>query len=766
MIKTVEINTFFKFIKGVNMYKIYRFSISILLLILLCGTLFSQNDEYGTQAGNYVLSGLGLTPSNVNIINGSNFSNDTAGTIEAWVNQTTNSANTRTIISKGSGNAVSFLFGVSNLNKLLFRIGTTDFINTSGGTIPLNSWTHVAVTWSGKPNYKVKFYINGLPSGDSVVSSALWTLNNDPVKIGASQYFTGYVFNGIIDEVRYYNRSISQQRISGNRFVGLCDLQAPSGISITSSSHYAGLVSSWTFNQNGLIAYDYINSNNGFYSGSAVSSGPYHGQPLPYNFVLKYNGGSYDYVKVPTNTVFNQNTDGTFEFWIKPLSFGTEQIILSKGASTGTLSFMLGISISGNLYMGFGNYLAYNSTGQPLTLNQWNHVAITWTTVGTNFELRFYKNGIQNGSASTIVKNFLTNNDDLYIGNSQIYNLPLRGYLDELRLWHPALTLTQIITSMFVSGKTITSANLLANWGFDGTLNNYTSTTGINGSFENTGQNNLRFSGYMNDSIAGAYNANFASHSTVINRAITPNPMLTNYHISAPFTTIPDNNLTGISDTITVSNISGIISTAELFLAVDHTYIGDLMITVTSPNNRTRSLTNYNGGSGKNILSFFGDNFSNSVTGTSYLPPWGFIKPLSVFGDFSGSPANGKWRIRIVDGVSGDYGVLKGWGLKFDISTGNGNQSNIIPKEFNLYQNYPNPFNPSTSIKYDVPVQSELKISVFDISGREITVLANSVHNPGSYEIIFNTVNLSSGIYFLKFVSPKYNSVKKMILIK
>ncbi|MCU0371952.1 MAG: T9SS type A sorting domain-containing protein [Ignavibacteria bacterium] len=748
------------------MYKIYCFTVSVIFLFSFTGNLFSQTDEYGTQAGNFVLSGLGLTPSHVNVINGSNFGNDTAGTIEAWVNQTTNSANTRTIISKGSGNAVSFLFGISSTNRLIFRIGTTDFINANGGTVPLNSWTHVAVTWSGKPNYKVKFYINGSQSGDSVISAAVWTNNSDPVRIGASQYFTGYVFNGMLDEVRYYNRAISRERISGNRFIGLCDLQAPSGASINSSSHYAGLVSSWTFNQSGTIAYDYINSNNGFYSGSAVSSGPNHGQPLPYNFVLKFNGGAYDYVKVPSNATFNQNADGTFEFWIKPVSFGTEQIVLSKGASTGVLSFTIGISISGNLYMGFGNYLAYNSSGQPLTLNQWNHIAITWATVGSNFELRFYKNGMQNGSPSTIVKNFLTNNDDLYIGNSQIYNLPLRGYLDELRLWHLPLTSSSIKYAMFVSGKNLSNSNLLANWGFDGTLNNYTSTTGINGSFENTGQNNLRFSGYMNDSIPGAYNANFTSHSTVINRGITPNPMLTNYNISAPFTTIPDNNLTGISDTITVSNIPGMISSAELFLAVDHTYIGDLIITVTSPNNRTRSLTNYNGGSGKNILSFFGDNFPNSVTNTSYLPPWGFIKPLSVFGDFSGSPANGKWRIRIVDGVSGDNGVLKGWGLKFDISTGNGNQPNVIPKEFNLYQNYPNPFNPSTTIKYDVPLQSDLKISVFNISGREITVLANSVHNPGSYEIIFNAANLSSGVYFIKFESPKYNSVKKMILMK
>jgi hypothetical protein len=339
-------------------------------LFLFCGSINAQTDEYGTQGGNYVLSGLGLAPSYVNVINGMNFNNDTAGTIEAWVNQTSSSSNTRTIISKGSGSAVSFLFGINNSNKLMFRIGLTDYTNANGVTLPLNAWTHVAVTWSEKPNYKVKFYVNGIQSGDSVVSAASWNINNDVLRIGVSQYFTSYVFNGMLDEIRYYNMPVTQQRISGNRFTGLCDLQAPSGQSITSSSHYAGLVSSWTFNQNGPIAYDFIGSNNGFYTGSAVSSGPYHGQPLPYNFALKFGGGQYDYVKVPSNTTINQNTDGTFEFWIKPLSFGSEQIILSKGASTGMLTYIMGITVSGNLYMGFGNYIAVNSSGQQLTLKK------------------------------------------------------------------------------------------------------------------------------------------------------------------------------------------------------------------------------------------------------------------------------------------------------------------------------------------------------------------------------------------------------------
>ena len=90
----------------------------------------------------------------------------------------------------------------------------------------------------------------------------------------------------------------------------------------------------------------------------------------------------------------------------------------------------------------------------------------------------------------------------------------------------------------------------------------------------------------------------------------------------------------------------------------------------------------------------------------------------------------------------------------------------VLPTKFNLYQNYPNPFNPVTVIKYDIPENSNVKISVFDVTGREIKNLVNEAKVPGNYEVMFNGVSLASGVYYYKLEAGNFSDVKKLILLK
>ncbi|MBI5402443.1 MAG: T9SS type A sorting domain-containing protein [Ignavibacteriae bacterium] len=92
--------------------------------------------------------------------------------------------------------------------------------------------------------------------------------------------------------------------------------------------------------------------------------------------------------------------------------------------------------------------------------------------------------------------------------------------------------------------------------------------------------------------------------------------------------------------------------------------------------------------------------------------------------------------------------------------------SEVVPGKFLLYQNYPNPFNPKTNIKFDVAKTGNVSLMVYDIKGNEITTLINSKLSSGTYEIPFNSDNLSSGIYFYKLISDGFSETKKMILIK
>jgi len=91
----------------------------------------------------------------------------------------------------------------------------------------------------------------------------------------------------------------------------------------------------------------------------------------------------------------------------------------------------------------------------------------------------------------------------------------------------------------------------------------------------------------------------------------------------------------------------------------------------------------------------------------------------------------------------------------------------IIPSKFLLYQNYPNPFNPETTIEFDVPETKNIKITIYDIRGREMVTLVNSKYSPGKYTVAwFASSDYSSGIYFYKMTAGDYTETRRMVLLK
>ncbi len=95
-------------------------------------------------------------------------------------------------------------------------------------------------------------------------------------------------------------------------------------------------------------------------------------------------------------------------------------------------------------------------------------------------------------------------------------------------------------------------------------------------------------------------------------------------------------------------------------------------------------------------------------------------------------------------------------------------------ESYKLYNNYPNPFNPTTNITFDLPEVSFVSLKVYDVMGKEIETLVNENRQKGRHLVIFNAVNLASGIYYYKLVAIGSNplkdnnliNIKKMILLK
>ena len=106
-----------------------------------------------------------------------------------------------------------------------------------------------------------------------------------------------------------------------------------------------------------------------------------------------------------------------------------------------------------------------------------------------------------------------------------------------------------------------------------------------------------------------------------------------------------------------------------------------------------------------------------------------------------------------------------------NISLLGNNENRNIPKTFSLNQNYPNPFNPITTLRYDLPENSLVNITIYDMLGRQVKTLMDQTQDAGYKSVIWNATNeygnpVSVGIYLYQIQAGEYISIKKMVLLK
>jgi hypothetical protein len=161
-----------------------------------------------------------------------------------------------------------------------------------------------------------------------------------------------------------------------------------------------------------------------------------------------------------------------------------------------------------------------------------------------------------------------------------------------------------------------------------------------------------------------------------------------------------------------------------------------------------------------------GSTFTNFVVSSSPFTPTSSV----FFGDYTNiTAAHGIVRPIWARLQSGQLSI---WTAIVYYPVAIKNPSNEVPGSYGLFQNYPNPFNPSTTIKFDIPSEGKssvpVKLAVYDILGREISVLVNDDLAPGSYEYNWNASNYSSGVYFymLKTGDNSFSETRKMVLSK
>jgi hypothetical protein len=100
-----------------------------------------------------------------------------------------------------------------------------------------------------------------------------------------------------------------------------------------------------------------------------------------------------------------------------------------------------------------------------------------------------------------------------------------------------------------------------------------------------------------------------------------------------------------------------------------------------------------------------------------------------------------------------------------------GTEDEHLPTGFQLMPGYPNPFNPVTTIRYQLPTASDVRMTVYDILGREVNVLLHEQKNAGTYVLQWSGTNrfgqpVASGTYFVIMEALNFNQIQKVLLIK
>ncbi|TVP98714.1 MAG: T9SS C-terminal target domain-containing protein [Balneolaceae bacterium] len=92
--------------------------------------------------------------------------------------------------------------------------------------------------------------------------------------------------------------------------------------------------------------------------------------------------------------------------------------------------------------------------------------------------------------------------------------------------------------------------------------------------------------------------------------------------------------------------------------------------------------------------------------------------------------------------------------------------ASVVPGDFRLMQNYPNPFNSSTTIEYHLPEASNVRLTVYDVTGREVSVLVNERQSGGYHSVSWNASGFATGVYIFKLQAGEFSTTMKSVLIK
>ena len=142
--------------------------------------------------------------------------------------------------------------------------------------------------------------------------------------------------------------------------------------------------------------------------------------------------------------------------------------------------------------------------------------------------------------------------------------------------------------------------------------------------------------------------------------------------------------------------------------------------------------------------------------------------------DFAGEWAEGQWELWVSDQASGDTGTLHTWGLRiaFPPSTaGQGLLVSDVPARHFLAETRPNPFGQLTELRFGLPRGGRVELVLYDVTGRQVTVLASGEYPAGIHSIGWDGTDsvgrpVASGIYFCRMRAGEFTATRSLVFMK
>jgi hypothetical protein len=319
---------------------------------------------------------------------------------------------------------------------------------TPDNSIALNQWYHVLLLYniSSDTNDPI-IYINGVKQAVTEFQAPGGTPTDDAgttMAIGNVAANVNRGFDGTIDDVRVYNRELSVSEVKQLYNLGSTKVNASSQTLTNGSTLKDGLVGLWTFDGPDVTdkVYDRSGSaNNGYYFNAATSSAKVFGK---LGQALSFDGTN-DYVGVPDATSLHITSAITLSAWVKSVSNGDYQQIITKPFQDGNhtspyFAYQLAVNPDSTIRFGLsiGGSLIQLNTGQ-VTYGAWTHLAATYD--GSTMIL--YKNGVQIGSSAQSGA-FDSYNTALRIGTNGGNGESFLGSIDDPRVYNRALSASEV----------------------------------------------------------------------------------------------------------------------------------------------------------------------------------------------------------------------------------------------------------------------------------------------------------------------------------